>query len=375
MFIEEQELEDWNITPNMSFAERKQKSIEAYWLDKWYDKMKSITFPTYLYYSENDIPDILPFEKSMVRYENKSPKDSEFWTHISTKQELINLFYTSLRCKTNPGKIYCVRQWIDLKDEYRCFWNGSLVAISSESDLEPPIDKIIEYIKKISSLICYNRCVFDIAHLVETNELIFIEYNSWESNSGGHRFNWLDDTDILYSSNNCITTIRWANGEKIIPLISNTNVNTNANANANAITINTITNFDNYVILKPLKPSNWLVTEKHIYVTNDIWLGRFTLDMKPINWVRGIFRFNTLQLCDDGCIYAEPNFYYYDLTPKKQKSRLVKSVDLTDLADSTNLVITNSNKYKYGFNAINKSDDEKKIIWIRILDNCQFFET
>ena len=79
MFIEDQEFEDWNITPNMDCKERKQKSIQAYWLDKWYEKMKSVTFPTYFYNSESEIPDILPFEKCMVRFEHKSPKDSEFW--------------------------------------------------------------------------------------------------------------------------------------------------------------------------------------------------------------------------------------------------------------------------------------------------------
>ena len=33
----------------------------------------------------------------MTRYENKSPKNLEFWGPISTKKELINLYYTSLR--------------------------------------------------------------------------------------------------------------------------------------------------------------------------------------------------------------------------------------------------------------------------------------
>ena len=131
---------------------------------------------------------------------------------VSTKQELLNVFYTSLRCKTDSGKIYCVREWTELTNEYRCFWNEQLVAISSELETEPPICQIVEYIKKISHLICYNKCVFDIAHLADTNELVFVEYNSWESNSGAHRFNWIDDTEVFYMSD-CVT-VRWISGEK-----------------------------------------------------------------------------------------------------------------------------------------------------------------
>ena len=93
----------------------------------------------------------------MIRYENKSPKDSESWGSVSTKEELINVFYTSLRCKTNPGKYYCVREWIELgsfeEEEYRCFWNNGLVAVSSESDTEPKINEILDYITKIKDYI------------------------------------------------------------------------------------------------------------------------------------------------------------------------------------------------------------------------------
>lgn len=353
MFIEEQEYHDWNVVPEMDNNLRKQNSIQAYWLDKWYEKMKPITFPTYLYYSIDEIPDDLPFDKCMIRYEGKSPKDSEYWAPVNKKTDMLNIFYTSLRCKTNPGKIYCVRKWENLTIEYRCFWNNKLVAISSELDIEPPIEQIINYIKSIESYICYNKCVFDIAHLADTNELIFIEYNSWESNSGAHRFDWLKDTEVFYLSD-CIT-IRWLTGEKKYPLIQSI-------YNKKAVPIKIIHNFDNYKILSPCKPSNWLVTNKHIYVANDIWLGRFTLDMKPINWTRSVFRFNSLQLCEDGCIYAEPNYYYYDLTPKKIKSKLSIISDDT----KTPMLI---NKFKYGLNVI---DENGNTIWIRMLDNCDF---
>ena len=363
MFIEEQEYQDWNVTPDMSNDQRKTNSIQAYWLDKWYEKMAPITFPTVMYFTVDDIPEILPFEKCMVRYENKSPKDSEFWTFVGTKKEMLNIFYTSLRCKTNPGNIYCVRKWEDLTTEYRCFWNNGLVAVSSELDIEPPIDEILDYIKSIESYVCYNKCVFDIAHLASTNKLIFIEYNSWESNSGAHRFDWLNDTEVFYLTD-CVT-FRWLTGEK--------KIYTNCNQTINKINkidhkqIKHIDNFDKYQIITPTQPSNWLVTNKYIYVANDIWLGRFTLNMKPLNWTRSVFRFNNLQLCEDGCIYAEPNYYYYNLTPKKTKSKIIsKNNKKTDGVD--NLIYLQS-KYKYGFIAIDEND---KFVWMRMLDDCTF---
>lgn len=373
MFIEPMEKNDWDVNPQDDNIVRKCKSIQAYWLNYWYEEMKDVTFETVFYNDISDIPDVLPFDKCMVRYENKSPKDSDYWGPISTKKELINLFYTSLRCKTNSGHIFCVRKWMDLGDEYRCFWNNGLVAVSAELELEPPIEKILEYIKKISPKIKFNRCVFDISHVANSDELIFVEYNSWESNSGAHRFNWLDDTEVLYDAKEI--TFKWLNGEKKIPLLNN-------QQGFQSLSGIAIENFSQeypqeklqrglpefvcYLPVKPSNPSNWLVTDKHIYIANDIWLGRFSLDFKPINWTRGVFRFNSLLLCEDGCIFAEPNFYYYDLTPKKTKSKLVPFIN-----DDT---FTNrSCKYKYGIDTINKETGKRT--FIRISSNCNLILT
>ncbi len=355
MDIEKQEYQDWNVFPDTENEIRRQQSIQSYWLDVWYDKMKDITFPTIIYNSIDEIPEILPFDKCMVRYENKSPKDSEYWGPCTTKNQMLNIFYTSLRCKTNPGKKYCIRQWIELTDEYRCFWNCGLVAISSELCHEPPIDQILEYIKKISSNICYNKCVFDIAHVKNTNQLIFVEYNSWESNSGAHRFDWTADTEVFYLTD--VITIRWINGEKKMPLLNN----------KNTINKNMPINFDDYQVIKPSKPSNWLVTDKFVYIANDIWLGRFTLNMKPLNWTRGVFRFNNLLLCEDGCVYAEPNFYYYDLTPKKTKSKIINN--MCNVNNTNNKIIEYHKNFRYGCLALDKNKD---VVCIKILSDCTF---
>jgi hypothetical protein len=182
--------------------------------------MKDITFGTVIYNNIDDVPEVLPFSKCMLRYENKSPKDSEFWGHVSTKQEMLHLFDTSLRCKSNKGSKYCIREWKELGSEYRCFWNNKLVAISAETDDEPDIQKILDYIRTIRNRIFYNRCVFDIAIERTTGNFIFVEYNSWETNSGAHRFDWVEDTTTFYDSLGIV--IRWNNGETVInEIISN----------------------------------------------------------------------------------------------------------------------------------------------------------
>ena len=352
MFIEEQEISDWNIIYSDDNKTRKEKSISAYWLTNWYEDMKQYTFNTMIYDSIEKIPEILPWKKCMVRYENKSPKDSEFWGPISTKKQLENLFYTSLRCKTFPGKFYCVREWIDLSNEYRCFWNNGLVAISSEDTIKPPIEKILEYINEISSSIKFHRCVFDIGFIKETNELIFIEYNSWETNSGSHRFDWNDDKEIFYHASS--TVIRWNGGEeKIKNNLFNIFLKDNVQ---NKFSMNT----DLYEFVQNNYPSNYLITEKYIYVSNDIWLGLFDHNLHPIKWIKGVFRFDFIELCVNDDICIGNNYYYSDLTPKHTKSKKINK----------NIISENLIKYRYGIPIKNKNTS--KIFFPRMLDSGEF---
>ena len=368
MFIEEQEHHDWNINFNDNNEIRKQKSISAYWLDNWYDKMKDYTFKTVIYKSIDEIPDILPFDKCMVRYENKSPKDSDYWGPISTKKELEIIFYTSLRCKTNPGKYYCIREWIELGDEYRCFWNNGLVAISSENSIEPPLEQIFEYINVLSPHIQFHKCVFDIAHIKETNELIFIEYNSWESNSGAHRFDWNDDREIFYCSENIV--VRWNGGEL--------KVNSKLKANDNLPLLFNDNKFvmDNelYKFVQLKYPANYLITEKYIYISNDVWLGRFDHNLNPLNWTGGVFRFSNIELCNDDCISVNNKYYFSDLTPKKTKSikinsMKINSIKINDFTSTPTPIPIPNIELKYGIPIKNKQNSE--ITFIRMLDSCE----
>jgi hypothetical protein len=359
MFLEDIEFNDWSILPSDGDEERKQKSISTYWLHNWFPKVSNITFPTHIYNSLEDVPDILPYEKSIVRHENKSPKDSALWKGISTKPELIDLFYTSLRCKTNPGSFYCVRQHMNLGEEYRCFWNNGLVAISSEGNERPNIQELINYIKSISPYISYHRCVFDISQVDDPswpNKYIFVEFNSWETNSGAHRFNWKDDTEIFYENENNFVCVRWNGGEVVVLATS-----VKYNPFNSCDTLNKSDLFANYTIKKNNCYQNTLFTDKYIYIANDIWLGRFDLNLKPLNWTRGIFRFCSIHLCEDGGIFADGKYYYYDLTPKNHSSLCIKS-KINEQSENKH------NKLKYGF-AVTENSTGKEY-HVRIIQSC-----
>jgi hypothetical protein len=325
--IEQIEQWDWKIDNSMSNDQRRQQSISAYYLNEWYSKVESITFKTHIYpitdTLENACPEILPFEKSMVRYENKSPKDSEFWGPVTSKNQLLKIFNTSLRCitthKSKPiYKYLCIREWQDnMGLEYRCFWNKQLVAVGTQSFDDKFNDelcqKIMTYVKSINSLIPYHRCVFDIALIDDKFKLI--EFNSWETNSGSAPFDWTDDTEILYPDFTKETyhiVFRSFNGELSYEV-----------KNDVVIKINPI-DLTKLTILKPNKPSNWLVTDKYIYVTTDVWLGMFNLDLKPINWKRGIFRFTSIRLCKNSDIFVNNEYLHMDLSKSNQKSPFVE---------------------------------------------------
>lgn len=321
--IEEIELHDWNVTNLTTNKDKSIKSISSYYLDKWYNKIKDYTFDTIIYPINDNIeascPDILPFAKCMVRYENKSPKDSEFWGPVTTKNQLVKIFYTSLRCKTNQGKKLCIRRWQDnFGNEYRCFYNRLLVAVASTNDTDPPYEEILSYVGKIAHIIPYYRCVFDIVKIKSDHgleEYKIVEFNSWETNSGAHPFDWIDDTDIFYPEQNSDQVMfKWIGGSKIIYVKQNIKEIT-----SEYIGIPLTNKPDNLMILQPTKPSNWLITDKFLYVTNDIYLGRFDHNLQPINWKRGNFRFSQLQECTDNKILIDGTYYHYDLTCMKGK--------------------------------------------------------
>lgn len=342
--IEDIEYYDWKIDNSMSDDERRQKSIEAYYLNEWYEKVKDITFETYIYpikdTLDNACPNILPFEKCMVRYENKSPKDSEHWGPVTTKEQLLKIFNTSLRCITTHKvkpiyKYLCIRKWQDkMGYEYRCFWNTRLVAVSTQSINDILTDvkchSIMDYIKSIEKYIPYKRCIFDIA--LVNDEFKLIEFNSWETNSGAEPFSWIDDTEILYPDFTkplYNITFKWFCGQ-LNYQIKNTNI----------ITPNNAIDVNKLKIFKPKKPSNWIVTDDYIYITTDIWLGRFTHELKPVNWKRGVYRFATIQLCENSDIYVNNEYLNYDLSKSNKKSQIISTNENT---------YDEIPKYKYGF--------------------------
>ncbi|XWV26082.1 putative orfan [Tupanvirus soda lake] len=360
--IEATEFRDWSITNDMDNTTRKNKSIEAYYLEKWYECVKEITFSTYIYpiktCIEDTCPEILPFKKCMVKYENKSPKDSEYWGPMKTKKDIINVFNTSLRCQTHIGKYLCIREWNDcIEEEYRCFWNKGFVACGAQSyDTIFEMEKCLEiknYVDRIKNFIPYQRCVFDIAKIGETFKLI--EFNSWETNCGAFPFDWIIDTEIMYPdvSKNFHTIIFRSTNNSEIKIIEPI---------LNPISFIQL-GLKNIKILKPKRPSNWLITEKYLYVTTDIWLGCFDLDLKNLCWKRGVYRFCNIQPCIDGTILVGDQRYHYDLSKTSSKS----APDTNYFQD---LGLYKENKsHRYGFYC-----EQNKIIKFCRLHNSGNFE-
>lgn len=380
MILEQIEYDDWNITPENSPEERKLKSISAYYLQNWYEKVKNITFKTYIYSDKDEIPEVLPFSKSIVRYENKSPKDSDFWQPIATKTELLNLFHTSLRCKTNKGQYYCVREFKELGIEYRCFWNGGLVAISSEENVMPNFEEVISYINKIWNYIPYHRCVFDIAELKnDPNEkYILLEFNSWETNSGGHRFEWTE-TEIFYSLNNfkyvldmnnqfagttslyksSFVTVAWQNKRNVLNNYNNHKIV--CEQYVGSLTCAEL--FESFEIVEDFQYLNAIITDNYIYCSNDIWLGQFDkTTLKELNWTRGVFRFDEIHKCSNNMLKSGNNYYTSSLIPHKFNEYQTKPI----LLEKQNL----HNEIKYGFMVKNKKS--KQIFYLRMLSDCSF---
>lgn len=321
--IEDLEIYDWNSNGNETGESLKEKSISSYWLtDKldqinWYESIKDLTFESKFYH---EIPDILPYDKCMVRWENKSPKDSDYWGPVSNKEETERLFYTSLRCKSGTqGKIYCFRPWIKTYEEFRCFWNGTLKAVSGNetSILDSNIiRKIYSYLSSVAHRIPYHRCVFDICRVIENDELVFkiIEFNSWETNSGANHLDWIENTDILYDDTN---SVYFVNKHDCITLPSFL-------YNSYTLPISTTDRIERVDPLNIIR-GDYLFHNGFLYIHNDIWLGKFTLNLEPVTWKRGVYRFSNLKLVNNRIVIDNT---MYDDDFRKIKSYKIKDSPL-----------------------------------------------
>ncbi len=334
--MEEYELADWDIKFDTDNVIREEKAVGAYFLHEWYEKIKDLTFPTYFFSIENSnktfepLPDKLPFDKSMVRTERRSPKDSKHWGPVSTKEEVLQLFATSLRCRDanevsfhKIGNIYCVREWAsNIECEYRTFYNETFKAVVSGNDnIEPNCKAISDYLLSIVDRIPYYRCVLDIAQIRNkdgTVEYKIIEFNSWEVNSGAYGLDWYENTEVFYNKDTDIL-FKWG---KNTELMSIQQLPKHILCLGNRILFKDFPTLE-FEIVCPSVDSNWILSGNNLYVANEIWLYRFDLTykdtFKAISWVRGNFRFSFLSLCKDGSINAGNKNYSMDLSKVKEK--------------------------------------------------------
>ena len=333
--IEDIEETDWGILDMDNGNVRRDKSISSYYVNNWYEKVKMITFPTYIYDSLESIPKILPFNRSMVRHEHKSPSDSEYFGPISTKKELQNIFYTSLTCRTKPGKLYCIREWIDLeKIEYRCIWNNYLTGVSTDHEIDADMEslfKLITYVKSIEHNIPFTKCVFDIGIMKDTKEFVLIEFNSWETLSRPHYFNWIIHTEYLYNQNGMTTIKTNLSDDKLIQ------IKYNEPFLQNTFDINPL----DITISEPIVPSGWIVKDEYLYAVNDIWLQKIRInDMTNVGWKRGVFRFGPIFLSDKNTLIAGNCEYSLDF-------KVLNENAFNPHSNSNEKLL--GNKYRYGF--------------------------
>lgn len=326
MTVEQIEKEDWNIEPSDDDTVRRSKSISAYYLTRWYELVKDITFKTFIYpMQDNDIasslPNPLPFERSMVRYENRSPKDSEHWGPCGTPEEAQNIFKTSLRCHRGAGKYICVREWCDdIFREYRCFWNQRLCAVGYGADQEFVFDEsncqdIIHYVDSIKDLIPYHRCVFDIA-VMKSGRYVLVEFNSWETNSGAQPFDWKRDTEIMYPDTSIASNkihFKSLNNTMVLPggPAVNRKLRTKDQNNEDKLFISRydsrqitdlVGSVDNMVGSAINCRSNCVITDQYIIVSTDIWLVCLNHNFRPLCWKRGEYRFSDIKVTESGLI-------------------------------------------------------------------------
>ncbi|VBB19018.1 hypothetical protein YASMINEVIRUS_1550, partial [Yasminevirus sp. GU-2018] len=367
---------DWSVNNKMfsnstDFKNIEKKSISAYYVDRWIDSVRENTFETVIVDIPNrdmnkDLPEVLPFDRSMVRYVHCSPKDSEFWGECRTKEEVIRVFNSSLRCHKNHGDKIVFRRWnTDIVREYRLFWNTRLCAGSlthfepgsvTEELFRAECERIVNYLKTLH--VPYYRCVLDIAVLKDST-LVLIEFNSWESNSGCHMFDWRD-TEIMYpeihkndptADSQDVVVFRAKLDEDVLefrmlydchtfPLLQSTPFIKGRLLNTQ---IDKVTVYSH----DPDKPSWYILNDQKLYVATDLFLVLFDVEtLIPKFWVRHTNRFYPIFMSKNrnggDVIVAGDDIYDTYLTKQRGYEKRHQTLMTVD----TRLINT---PFRYGF--------------------------
>jgi hypothetical protein len=403
MDVEQIEYNDWNLKKDsfntLCAQQLTELSVNAYYVDRWINKIKDHTFETQIYDADK-LPDQLPYEKCMIRYEHCSPKDSEYWGACRLKEEALKMFNSSLRCYNNHGDKIIVRKWQEnIKKEYRIFWNTRVVAgclainndsledsleDGSTSALLKDAEQILKYLSEID--IPYYRCVIDLA-LIEDESILenrfwkIIEFNSWETNSGALLFDWKKDTEKLYPEcygNSLSVEFRRKDLDGNIIVV---NVPNNFVLKIKRfIPMITGSIFDptnkNIKILETNK--NSLLTDKYLIIQTDIWLIAFDkITFKDIIWVRNTNRFDSIIRINQNIFKSGTEYFDHNLSKLNEQQILNLKHEILNLKheilnlkhEKINGDTMNNNqymyKYRYGFMA--EIDGEET--FIRVANN------
>jgi hypothetical protein len=186
---------------------------------------------------------------------------------------------------------------------------------------------------------------------------VLIEFNSWETKSGAFPFDWILHTNIMYNDNSSV--VFRSKSDEII--IDNQNLNQILKQIIKPEYITDLSSLAKTICV-PENPSNYLVTEKYIYITTDIWIGVFDRELNNKGWKRGIYRFEPIYLVNENILYAGGEYLDLLLGPIRinRFNKLEKpSIDLAS--------IETCNKYGFYCMVFNKE------IFCRMNNEGQFY--
>ena len=240
--------------------------------------------------------------------------ETESWGPVRTKEEAELVLHTSLRCKRGASGQLVFREWCpDIVEEHRVFWNHRVVAVSFAGPL--PDDDAASLLAMVHDLpIPYGRCVLDVA-LLRDGSWRMVEINSWAVNSGGMRFNWTDDDFILYPAEGSdLVVLRGDGAQDLVHYPTGRRSDVPIGLSPAEIA--------RLIPLAPTGPACWLLTERYLYVCNDVFLGQFDrATFRSVHWASGDFRWTSFVVVSENPLQFSlgDRVFHHDLTVLRRR--------------------------------------------------------
>lgn len=193
------------------------RSTPFYYFCQWYELVKDSNIPTPksviqpIQPTQNTIEFPVDLERFFVRCCNASPKDvcDCVFDIFDDETFVLQTINSSTRTKLDCHVIF--REIVNIKHEFRCFWNDGLRAVCSfdyiptenRNDVERNIVRFFELFRDFP----LKSCCIDIAIVKndendEKDELLLIEINDFGVGSlaSAELYDWEEDYEVLHNS-------------------------------------------------------------------------------------------------------------------------------------------------------------------------------